>query len=145
MLEDCGLENIRGDVPRACVIMGEFVTRMMRDHNFTHAGTAHDKMYWSQKEERELVYYRAADVASATLLVVDNSESARPWTFQVHIREVKGIEFAPGEFAAESEDMRQRWLEVFKSNGAKLVPGLGDGSHRWMKALTSTFRAYYGK
>ena len=36
---------------------------------------------------------------------------ARRWAFQVQLAPNSGVEFAPGEFAAESEAMRDRGLE----------------------------------
>lgn len=79
-------------------------------------------VYWSKRDEKELVYYTSTDLAHASLLRIDNSESARPWTFQVQLPAQDGIEFAPGEFAAESEETRETWVrefEVFATASAK--------------------------
>mmetsp|Transcript_53010 Transcript_53010/g.124215 ORF Transcript_53010/g.124215 Transcript_53010/m.124215 type:complete len:691 (-) Transcript_53010:146-2218(-) len=70
-------------------------------------------VYWSVKDERELVYYTANDVAECRIVVLDNSDSCKPWAFQVHLPPHGGVEFAPGEFAAESEELRIKWIESF--------------------------------
>merc|ERR1712217_89571 len=71
-------------------------------------------VYWSEREERELVYYTQQDVATASLAEIPEDRSARPWAFQVSLASVNGIEFTPGEFAAESEETRERWMEAFE-------------------------------
>jgi hypothetical protein len=70
-------------------------------------------VYWSKKEERDLVYYTGDDVARATLNLVKDGESWRPWTFQVVLPPLDGMEFSPGEFAAESKDMLEAWFAEF--------------------------------
>lgn len=72
-------------------------------------------VYLSKKEERELVYYTADDIARAKFLEVDNSQSFRPWAFQVQLPPTEDIEFAAGEFAAETEEMRSAWIQEFKN------------------------------
>merc|ERR1712113_531715 len=68
-------------------------------------------VYWSKKEERPLVYYTTADVSRATLVRIPNAQSFRPHVFQATIPpSADGIEFAPGEFAAKSEEECERWL-----------------------------------
>ena len=45
--------------------------------------------------------------------IVAITESHHPWTFQVVLEKpplVKGIEFAPGEFACESEAVMKTWM-----------------------------------
>jgi hypothetical protein len=79
-------------------------------------------VYWSAKEDRELVYYTAVDVANARIVLVDPDDSARPWTFQVHLPEVQGMLFAPGEFSADSEELRTRWIQELHAHGARATP-----------------------
>jgi len=67
-------------------------------------------VYWSKKEDRELVYYTATDIAQAKFVLVDNEDTFHPWAFQVQLAPSGGVEFAPGEFAAESEALRDRWI-----------------------------------
>merc|ERR1740138_108691 len=67
-------------------------------------------VYFSKKDERELVYYTHSDVAKAKVTKIPNEESGRPWSFQVCLPGHDGVEFSPGEFAAESEEMREQWL-----------------------------------
>mmetsp|Transcript_120134 Transcript_120134/g.374084 ORF Transcript_120134/g.374084 Transcript_120134/m.374084 type:complete len:708 (+) Transcript_120134:60-2183(+) len=76
-------------------------------------------VYWSKKEERELVYYTADDIVKASLLPISNGDSCRPWSFQVQLPGTQDVEFAPGEFAAESEEMRSLWIEEMRRFQAK--------------------------
>merc|ERR1719272_2508165 len=42
-------------------------------------------VYWSPKDERELVYYTAEDMQRCTTAVVPNDKSNKPWTFQIQL------------------------------------------------------------
>jgi len=73
-------------------------------------------VYLSAKEDRELVYYTAADVALATAIAVSATPSACPpesWRFQVRLAPCGDLDLQPGEFAAETEERREAWLEEF--------------------------------
>mmetsp|Transcript_63454 Transcript_63454/g.147868 ORF Transcript_63454/g.147868 Transcript_63454/m.147868 type:complete len:647 (-) Transcript_63454:139-2079(-) len=70
-------------------------------------------VYWSPKENSELIYYTAADVARSTIKELAEGQACRPWAFQVVMPPANGVEFAPGEFAAESEEERKQWIEEF--------------------------------
>merc|ERR1719329_1380212 len=61
-------------------------------------------VYFSPKDNRELVYYTTSDVHRAQLRRIPNQQSLKPWTFQVCLPPSGDLEFAPGEFAAESEE-----------------------------------------
>jgi hypothetical protein len=77
-------------------------------------------VYYSKKEERDLVYYTSADLSRATFSVVDKALSNKPHTFLVHLPvQADGVEFAPGEFAANSEDEMNKWIAEFKKVGGK--------------------------
>jgi serine/threonine protein kinase len=67
-------------------------------------------VYWSAKEERELVYYTTADLAQAIVVPVAGGESVKPHCFSVVLPVHGGVEFVPGEFAAPSEKKRDRWI-----------------------------------
>jgi len=67
-------------------------------------------VYWSKKEDRELVYYTADDISNAKFVFLEKDDAYHPFAFQVHLAPSSGVEFAPGEFAAESEAMRDRWI-----------------------------------
>lgn len=71
-------------------------------------------VYFSKKEDRELVYYNTDDVARASFVDIPNADTFRPWAFQVALPPSNDVEFAPGEFAAESEEMRATWIAEFK-------------------------------
>ncbi|CAK9033388.1 unnamed protein product [Durusdinium trenchii] len=68
-------------------------------------------VYWSKKEDRELVYYTADDIANAKFIFLEKDDATHPWAFQVQLAPNSGVEFAPGEFAAESEALRDRTLD----------------------------------
>mmetsp|Transcript_43585 Transcript_43585/g.136911 ORF Transcript_43585/g.136911 Transcript_43585/m.136911 type:complete len:673 (-) Transcript_43585:61-2079(-) len=76
-------------------------------------------VYFSPKEERELVYYTDTDLASCSLAIVPGGEAARPWAFQVLLASSGDLEFAPGIFAADSEASRRRWMEEIRSLAAR--------------------------
>lgn len=67
-------------------------------------------VYWSHKEHRELVYYTQDDIRSAQIKVMPKEGSLYPWSFQISLLAKDGVEFMPGEFAAESEEMLDRWV-----------------------------------
>jgi len=71
-------------------------------------------VYWSHKEHRELIYYTHADVVGAELKLIPRESTCHPWAFQVCLPASDGVEFAPGEFAAETEEMRDKWICEWK-------------------------------
>merc|ERR1719263_2635537 len=90
--------------------------RMAEDHWFEREvwlSRNGSLVYWSHKEHRELIYYTTEDVLKAEIKLIDNETSFKPWAFQVCLPPADGVEFAPGEFAAESEEMRSRWMQEF--------------------------------
>merc|ERR1711920_443359 len=80
-----------------------------RDMWLSEAGSL---VYYSKKEDKELVYYTHADLMNCT--VEEVTASARPWAFRVTVQATDEIEYSPGEFAAESEEMRAKWIEAFR-------------------------------
>ncbi|CAK0850960.1 unnamed protein product, partial [Prorocentrum cordatum] len=68
-------------------------------------------VYLSVKEERELIYYTPGDLASASIVELDGTDSCKPWGFRVVLPAKDGVEFAPSTFAAESRDLRAQWVE----------------------------------
>mmetsp|Transcript_72596 Transcript_72596/g.151556 ORF Transcript_72596/g.151556 Transcript_72596/m.151556 type:complete len:682 (+) Transcript_72596:165-2210(+) len=76
-------------------------------------------VYWSERDERELIYYTAADVARATLELIPDGGAFKLHAFKVQLAASNGVEFDPGEFAAETADMRQQWVhELSKCMGS---------------------------
>merc|ERR1719264_1410220 len=71
-------------------------------------------VYWSKKEDRKLVYYTAHDIQRATFRELQSSESCKMWPFRVQLPASEDIEFTPGEFAANSEEERSRWIAEFQ-------------------------------
>jgi len=81
-------------------------------------------VYYSKKEERDLVYYTSADLMRATYQKVPDADSYKPFTFQVILPEADGVEFAPGDFAANSDDLRAKWIQEFQKGAS----GAGGGA-----------------
>lgn len=67
-------------------------------------------VYWSHREERELVYYTAQDVIKARIQELDNSDTAIPWAFSIALPASGNLQYSPGEFAAESQEQREMWV-----------------------------------
>jgi len=70
-------------------------------------------VYYSKREDRDLVYYSSTDVANSSLKKASPDTSIMPFSFEVQLPPADGIEFAPGVFASESEDMRAKWMREF--------------------------------
>lgn len=68
-------------------------------------------MYYSPKEERELIYYTQSDVARAKVEKIKEGEACHTYCFRVILPPANNVEFTPGEFSADSESLRQQWLE----------------------------------
>lgn len=83
-------------------------------------------VYWSKKEERELIYYIRTDVCRSSVMRIASDVCVRPWAFLVRLSASNGIEFAPGEFAAENEEMRDQWFRAFERMGAVAVSEVAD-------------------
>jgi hypothetical protein len=71
-------------------------------------------VYYSVKEERELIYYTPNDLASASFVELDGAGSCKRWGFHVVLPAKDGVEFTPSEFAAESRELRSRWIEQLR-------------------------------
>jgi len=75
-------------------------------------------VYYSKKEERNLVYYNPADLLRASYKELPGGGSALPFPFQVILPRSGDVEYAPGEFATESKEARDAWLSQFKKFAA---------------------------
>merc|ERR1740123_27893 len=80
-------------------------------------------VYYSPKEERDLVYYTAADLGNAQVLKAEDRESLHEHgiTLLLMPNETTGVEFDPGEFAAESSEAQQKWLEALMTVTGKVA------------------------
>mmetsp|Transcript_1783 Transcript_1783/g.3558 ORF Transcript_1783/g.3558 Transcript_1783/m.3558 type:complete len:733 (+) Transcript_1783:3-2201(+) len=70
-------------------------------------------VYWSKRDEQELVYYTAQDIERADITHIPDGESWRPFSFEVELAPLVGqgdVHFAAGLFAAESLEMRDKWI-----------------------------------
>jgi serine/threonine protein kinase len=71
-------------------------------------------VYYSVKEDRDLIYYNKDDLSRARILRVKQGQAALPWAFQIIIPpDENGVSFQPGLFAAISEQARERWIQEF--------------------------------
>jgi hypothetical protein len=75
-------------------------------------------VYFSKKEERDLVYYTSADLLRATYTKAPAKDSNKQFSFLVHLPKNGDVEFAPGEFAADTAELRDQWIEEFKKYSA---------------------------
>lgn len=71
-------------------------------------------VYFSPKEDRDLVYYTAADVSKAKLTLINDGDTCKKCCFQVQLPPVNGVEFAAGVFSCDSEESRKKWIAEFK-------------------------------
>jgi len=71
-------------------------------------------VYNSKKEDRDLVYYTSADLLRASYTKIPAADSHKPFTFLVNLPKSGDVEFTPGEFAAETDELREQWLKEFK-------------------------------
>jgi len=85
-------------------------------------------VYWSKRDERDLIYYTPDDIERADITRIPDKDSWRPFTFQVELSPLVGhaqVQFAAGDFAAETEEMRDKWItELLKCKQHSLaLPG----------------------
>jgi len=59
--------------------------------------------YKSDKENRNLIYYKPEDIRDCSYRKLTEKESCRPHSFELQLKSNNGMEYAPGVFAAESE------------------------------------------
>jgi len=67
-------------------------------------------VYFSPKDQTDLVYYTAADIGRTKVVAVGDGKSFKPFSFEVQLPPTGDVEFAPGVFAAESAEMRKKWM-----------------------------------
>jgi len=82
-------------------------------------------VYYSPKEERDLVYYTCSDIAHAKVVPCeDTTGHIHPCGFTVHLQstEENGVEFDPGEFAAENAETQQKWIEELTKIFSMVTP-----------------------
>jgi len=71
-------------------------------------------VYWSPKQEGNLVYYTASDVNTATISECPAGTACRPHVFQVVLAPANGVEFEPAYFAAETEELKNAWMNALR-------------------------------
>jgi hypothetical protein len=84
-------------------------------------------VYYSKKEERNLVYYTPADLLRAIYEKIPDNQSAKKSSFFVKLPKSGDTEFEPGCFAVGdgSPGKRDEWIEKFKSLSAGGNPPKG--------------------
>ena len=80
--------------------------------------------YFSKKENRELMYYRPKDIRDVKCRRLGDEESCRPFSFEMQLKSEDGLDYAPGVFAAESEEVMEillgcveKFQAICKNNG----------------------------
>lgn len=68
-------------------------------------------VYYSPKEERDLVYYTATDIAQAKVTAIPDGEAFQKNIFTVQLPPTNGVEFEAGEFGCESTALRAQWMK----------------------------------
>merc|ERR1712232_742662 len=69
-------------------------------------------VYFSKKENKNLVYYNPDDLAGATYALVAEQKTCKPWSFTVQLCTTDDDEAPPpGEFAAETAALRKKWMK----------------------------------
>lgn len=71
-------------------------------------------VYYSKKDERELIYYTTADVHRAKIDILPQGGTCKPFAFRVTLPPCNSVEYQPGEFAADTDALRQEWITQFK-------------------------------
>jgi len=66
--------------------------------------------YFSVKENKELMYYRPDDIRYVKYRKLSDSESCKKHAFELTLKAADGVEYAPGVFAAESEEVMSIFL-----------------------------------
>lgn len=72
-------------------------------------------VYFSVRDQKDLMYYTSTDIAQGALRVLEESESVKPYSFEFQLPSKNGVHFAPGLFAAESTRMRDTWMQQFET------------------------------
>ncbi|CAD7928892.1 unnamed protein product [Amoebophrya sp. A120] len=62
--------------------------------------------YHSAKENKDLMYYRPEDIRYIQFRKLYDNESCRPFSFEMTPRALEGVEYSPGIFAAEEEQVQ---------------------------------------
>jgi len=70
-------------------------------------------MYWSKREEQELMYYNAEDISCAKISCIPDGDAYHQHAFRIELQSSEAVSFAPGEFAAENDAVLQQWLREF--------------------------------
>jgi hypothetical protein len=71
-------------------------------------------VYYSVKEDRDLIYYSKDDLDRARVVRLKQGQAALPWAFQIIIPpDENGVSFQPGIFAAISQQARETWIQEF--------------------------------
>jgi serine/threonine protein kinase len=74
--------------------------------------------YYSQRDEKDLVYFNAEDIKNATLKVLTEADSVKPFSFSITLKQKdEEIIIEPAVFAAESDAKLKEWMAAFKAEG----------------------------
>jgi len=73
-------------------------------------------VYWSQKEDRELIYLSSAEVVRVSVTRLKKGEhAAREWAFKLDLPPKKDLEFSPSFWATDTHEQREHWFKAFSN------------------------------
>jgi hypothetical protein len=74
--------------------------------------------YYSQRDEKDLVYFNTEDIKNATLKKLTEADSIKPYSFSITLQQKdEEIIIEPAVFAAENEAKLKEWIDAFKAEG----------------------------
>lgn len=71
-------------------------------------------VYWSPREDRELVYHTSAEIARVSVFKLGHSESCKVAGFRLVLPANGDLDYAPSFFACNSLERREEWMRAFK-------------------------------
>jgi len=71
-------------------------------------------VYWSDRENRELIYLTSAEIARVSVMKVHQADACKPWAFKLVLPPNGDFDFAPCIFSCESLDQREDWIRAFR-------------------------------
>jgi hypothetical protein len=72
-------------------------------------------VYWSQREDRELIYHTSAEVRRSSILTLGTNETCKHWAFMLVLPPYGDLDFSPTYFATDSPEQRERWMSAFRN------------------------------
>lgn len=73
-------------------------------------------VYWSEREDRELVYHTSLEVARASVvsLPLNHKAACKEFAFKLVLPPKNDLELSPSYFATDKREQREEWFEAFR-------------------------------